>query len=231
MFGRILNKIQSHSLVRQEMPFYPILRRVDNGLRLSEDEVVWLSTEGDEYFTQELREGFHKNEANFHFGEFKKNKDPWSAVNASSQYRKCNKANMADSILSSIDVSNLKNLKLKSALRTTHGGVKRDLMKYDEALSLGEQAHLLTPKDFRPCTLMGAVNVEVGDFELGQSWFKKAVERGYSEKSVDRELRSIFMSAEKFKQDALRDHLLKIDPVRYSWTKKRINKKPHTSTG
>lgn len=204
-----------------------ILRRVDNGVRLSEDEVVWLSTDGDEYYTQELREGFHKNEADFHAGEFKKNKDPWSAVNASSHYRKCNKAKVADSMLHTINLSILKNLKLKSALCTTHGGVKRDLMKYDEALELGEQAHRLSPKDFRPCTLLGAVNIEIGDFELGQSWFRKAVERGYSEKSVDYELRSIFMRAEKSKQDALRDHLLKIDPVRYSWAKKKSGKKTY----
>jgi hypothetical protein len=208
-----------------------ILRRVDNGARLSEDEVVWLSTEGDEYYTQELREGFHKNEADFHAGEFKKSKDPWSAVNASSHYRKCNKANTADSMLRMIDVSILKNLKLKSALCTTHGGVKRDLKKYDQALGFGEQAHLLTPKDFRPCTLLGAVNIEIGHHDLGQSWFRKAVERGYSEKSVDRELRSIFMCAEKSKQDALRDHLLKMDPVRYSWAKKSLNKKQHIKAG
>ena len=208
-----------------------ILRKVDKRVRLSENEVIWLSTEGIEYFTTILREKYHQNEADFHAGEFKKKKDPWSAVNASSHYRKCNKAKTADSMLSTIDVSTLKNRKLKSALCTTHGGVKRDLMKFDEALGLGEQAHLLTPKDFRPCTLLGAVNVENSDFELGQFWFRKAVERGYSEKSMDYELRSIFMCAEKSKQDALRDHLLKMDPVRYSWAKKRINKKPQKRAG
>ena len=98
-----------------------ILRRVDNGARLSEDEVVWLSTEGSEYFTQQLRERFHKNEAEFHAGEFKKSKDAWSAVNASSHYRKCNESNTADSMLITIDVSILKDLKLKSALCSTYG--------------------------------------------------------------------------------------------------------------
>jgi hypothetical protein len=208
-----------------------ILLKVENRVRLFEDEVVWLSTGGDEYFTTKLRESFHQNEAEFHAGEFAKSKDPWSAVNASSHYRKCNKAIIADSMLCMIDVSILKNRKLKSALCTTHGGVKRDIKKYDEALGLGEQAHLLTPKDFRPCTLLGAVNIEIGNHYLGHSWFRKAVERGYSENSVDRELRSIFMRAEKTKQDALRDNLLKMDPVRYSWAKKRINKKLQKRAG
>jgi hypothetical protein len=201
-----------------------ILRRVDNGIRLSEKEIVWLTTKGREYYTIELREGYHWNEAEFYTGEFKKSKDPWSAVNASSHYRKCGRARTADSLLTTIGISKLKNARLKSALCTTHGGVKRDLRKYDDALNLGEQAHLFTPKDFRPCTLLGAVNIEIGHYDLGQSWYRKAVERGASEKSVDDDLRSIFMRAEKSKQEELRDHLLDIDPARYSWVKKKPGK-------
>lgn len=211
-----------------EKSYFPkimkILRRVDNGIRLSEEEVVWLTTKGRVYYTIELREGYHWNEAEFYAGEFKKRKDPWSAVNASSHYRKCGRARAADSMLTKIGVSKLKNSRLKSALCTTHGGVKRDLREYETALSLGEQAHLLTPKDFRPCTLLGAVNIEIGHYDLGQAWYRKAVERGASEKSVDDDLRSIFLRAEKSKQEELHDHLLKIDPVRYSWVKKKPGK-------
>jgi tetratricopeptide (TPR) repeat protein len=202
-----------------------ILRRVDKGVRLSEEEVVWLSTKRDEsytgYFTEELREGFHKNEAKFYRTEFEKTKDPWFAVNASSHYRKCNKSRTAESLLFSIDAHSLKNRKLKSAIFTTHGGVKRDLEKWDEALNFGMQAHELTPQDFRPCTLVGAIYIETGHYDLGQTWFKKAVERGYSEKSVDDELRGIFMRAEKSKKQALRVYLLSVDPERYSWTNKK----------
>ena len=220
----------SHFIEKADFPkLMKILRHVDHCIRLSEDKIVWLSTEGEEYFTEKLREGFHKNEAEFYAGEFKKNKDPWSAVNASSHYRKCREANTADSLLSTIDVSLVKNLKLKSALYTTHGGVKRNLQKWDEALCLGEQAHRLTPQDFRPCTLLGAVNMEIGHYDLGQSWYKKAVERGYSEKSVDDELRGIFMRTEKSKQEALRNYLLKMDSDRYSWAKKKSGKKPYRS--
>lgn len=202
-----------------------ILHRVDNGVRLSGDEIFWLSTKHEEcytgYFTEELREGFHKNEALFYVSEFKKNKDPWSAVNASSHYRKCKQAKTAETILSMIDASDLKNRKLQSALCTTHGGVKRDLRKWDEALSLGMQAHEFIPQDFRPCTLIGAIYMETGHYDQGQSWYKKAVERGYSEKLMDNELRVIFMRTEKPKQEAMRDHLLNIDPERYSWTNKK----------
>ncbi len=38
---------------------------------------------------------------------------------------------------------------------------------------------------------------------------------------MDDELRSIFMRAEKSRQDEMGEYLLKIDPVRYSWAKKK----------
>lgn len=202
-----------------------ILRRVDNGIRLSENDIVWLNTEGEEYFTQTLRKGFHRNEAEFYADKFKRNKNPWSAVNASSHYRKCRESEIADSILCTIDVLKLKNIKLKSAICTTHGGVNRDLQKLDEALSLGEHAHKLTPRNFRPCTLLGAVHMEIGNYTIGQSWYEKAVERGYSEESMDDELKAIFMRAEKSKRKALCIHLLKIDSYRYSWVNKEYKKK------
>ena len=158
-------------------------------------------------------------------GEFKKRKDPWFAVNASSHYRKCAKAKIADSMLNAIAVSRLKKTKLKSAICTTHSGVKRDLKKYDDALALGEKAHKLTQNDFRPCTLLGAVNMEIGKHTLGESWYEKAIERGASEKSVDDDLRSIFMRADPARREELRAYLLKKDPYRYSWAKKKPSKR------
>lgn len=120
-------------------------------------------------------------------------------------------------MLSTINMLSFKNVKLKSALCTTHGGVKRDLGRREEALALGEQAHRLTPKDFRPCTLLGAVNMEIGHHDLGQSWYEKAIERGYSEKAMDHDLRSIFMHAEETEKEKLKNYLLNLDHYRYSW--------------
>jgi hypothetical protein len=203
-----------------------ILRRVDNSERLSEKEFAWLKTK--RYFTTTLKEKYHRNEAAFYAGQFKKKrKDYWLAVNASSHYRKCNQAQKADSLLSTIDTAHLKNVKLKSALFTTHGGTKRDLDKPDEALDFGKQAHLLTPKDFRPCTLLGAVNIEMGHYDLGRSWYDKAIKRGYSERAMDDDLRTIFMRAGKSKQENLREYLLKLDHVRYSWARKKQGRKSH----
>ena len=197
-----------------------ILQRMDAGNRLLEEEVIWLQTEAKEYYTTEVKYRFHKNEAKFYADEFSKSKDPWYAVNASSHYRKCDMPSNADVILSSIDIDSKKDLKLKSALCTTHGGVMRDLQKWDNAIGFGEKAHQITSKDFRPCTLLGAIYMETGNYDLGQSWYEKAEARGAEVKSIDNDLRSIFFRADKTKQDALRTHLLKIDSVRYSWAKK-----------
>lgn len=197
-----------------------ILKRMDAGNRMLEEEAVWLQTEAEEHYTFEVKHRYHENEARFYFGEFVKTKDAWAAVNASKHYRKCNLVSTADVMLSSVDINSKNDLKLKSALCTTHGGVKRDLMMLDDALALGEKAHQITPKDFRPCTLLGAVHMEIGNYDLGQLWYKKAEERGAEIKSIDSDIRSIFFRADKIKQDALRIHLLNIDATRYSWAKK-----------
>ncbi len=201
-----------------------ILHKVDNGIRLSEDEIIWLLTKEDgEYYTVELREGYHKNEAEFYVSEFKKRKNPWAAVNASSHYRKCNEAEAADLLLQTINIDKFKNVRLKSALCTTHGGAKRDLKQWKKALALGKQAHLLTPQDFRPCTLLGALNIEIGRYDLGFYWYNKAIARGYSERAMDDDLRSIFMRAKKKKKEELKNYLLNIDSFRYRWVNKYKN--------
>lgn len=74
--------------------------------------------------------------------------------------------------------------------------------------------------DFRPCTLLGAVYMEMGSYDLGQEWYGKGIKRGASERSVDSDLRSIFFRAEKSKQDEMRTYLLGVDPKQYKWVSK-----------
>jgi len=196
-----------------------ILRRADEGKRLTEKDILWLSTTGENYYSYQLKLAYHNIEAEFYASHFKKSNDPWMAINASSHYRKANNPAVADKLLCSIDIEKKKSPKLNSAFYTTHGGVKRDLQLKDEALNLGKKAHLLMDKDFRPCTLIGAVYMETGYYDLGQEWYAKAVERGATKQAIDSDLRSIFMRADKTIQHEMRVHLLKVDPTRYSWAK------------
>jgi tetratricopeptide (TPR) repeat protein len=198
-----------------------ILKDVDANRRLSEEDFVWLSSVGENYFSDQLRTDYHRLEAEYFTSEFKKTRDPWKAVSASSHYRKCKRARDADSLLGTINVEQQKSHKLKSALCTTRGGVMRDLGHRDEALRLGEKAHALKADDYRPCTLLGAIHMETGNYNLGQEWYAKAIERGATVDFVDQDLRSIFFRADKAKQAEMRGFLLSEDPVRYAWVTPR----------
>jgi hypothetical protein len=196
-----------------------ILRNVDARRRLSQEDFVWLSSVGKDYFSDEIRAAYHQLEAEFLACEFNKTRDPWMAVNASGHFRKCNRASDADALLSSIKIEQQKSIKLKAALCTTHGGVMRDLQRWDEALHLGEKAHALKAEDYRPCTLLGAIHMEAGNFSLGQEWYAKAVERGATVDSVDQDLRKIYFRADRPSQERMKDFLLSEDPIRYAWVK------------
>ncbi len=196
-----------------------ILHRLDGGNRLSDEDILWLTTEGKDYYTEILQEAFHEREAEFYTAEYKRTSDPWNAVNASGHYRKCNQARKAHDLLTSIPDERRKAPKLNSAICTTHGGVMRDLNRLDEALKLGDQAHALTPQDFRPCTLLGAVNIEMGNYGIGKDWYDKAKERGASKRSIDYDLRGIFLRADKAKREEIRAFLLREDPERYKWVR------------
>jgi tetratricopeptide (TPR) repeat protein len=206
-FGRLMN----------------ILRSVDTGSRLSDQDYVWLCTVGNAYFSGQLRADYHRLEADFLLGEFKRTRDPWLAVNACSHYRKCRRPSDASALLSSIDVEALKSSKLKAALLTTNGGAFRDLMRWDEALLLGEKAHSINPNDYHPCTLLGAIHMETGNYNFGQEWYAKAVERGATVDSVDKDLRNIFFRADKAKQAEMREFLLNESATRYPWVKQKAN--------
>jgi hypothetical protein len=201
-----------------------LVRNLDKGLRISAEEFIWLSTQDDEnyecYLTTELAIRYHSIEAKHLVAEFKRTGDPWHAVNASGHFRKCEQPGQAEQLLECIEISRVKGAKLQSALCTTHGGAKRDLRKFDMALELGSRAHELTPRDFRPCTLLGAVYYEQGNYEQGEKWYDEAVKRGFKESQVDNELKSIFSRLDRDMQIKMRNHLLSLDQERYEWADK-----------
>jgi len=197
-----------------------ILERVDAGRRLEEEDVVWLSRVGEDYFTDALRRAYHRLEAAFFVSEFHKTHDPWAAINASSHYRKCGCANDAHALLSQIN-SEQQPPKLQAALHTTHGGAMRDLHEWDAALRFGKRAHALQPKDYRPCTLLGAIYMETQQYDLGRVWYDNAIERGAKVDDVDRDIRTILSRLTQTRRRELEDFLLQVDPTRFAWVQKR----------
>ena len=107
--------------------------------------------------------------------------------------------------------------KLCSALKTTRGGAMRDLGRLSEARGLGQEAQLLTPKDFRPCTLLGAVHMELGEFSTGQEWYEKAEKLGAKSHSIDQDLRGILARAVPDLRAKLCAYLLSQDEHRFAW--------------
>lgn len=212
-----------------------LVRLFDRGTRVGPEDIAWLSTHGGEnyirYLTHELESRYHEIEALFLVDEFKRTGDPWQAVNASKHFRKCGQSEQAEGLLGGIDVSRIREVKLKSAFFTTRGGVKRDMGALDAAFELGSLAHALTPRDFRPCTLLGAVSYERGDCEQGRAWYDKAVERGFDEAAMDEDLKSIFFRLDPKKQAEMRNHLLGMDPVRYKWAASSVKLTRRAATG
>jgi len=202
-----------------------ILRKIDSGCRLPEEDVVWLSGEGRDYASNEILSVHNRLEADFCIAQYKRTGDVWQAVNASGHLRKCDASNEAHELLAAIEDSRIKQNKLRSAVLTTHGGVMRDLGRVSEALKFGEEAHLLLPGSFRPCTLLGALNIELGNVEAGHEWYRKAEERGAATDSIVSELRSVLARMSVDKREEVISELLGIDPDRYSAFRRKSSRK------
>jgi hypothetical protein len=196
-----------------------ILKLLDNNQRLSEQDAIWLNSEGRQFFTDELKIKFHRVEADFYINQYKTTKLHWHAINASSQLRKAKASKEAENFLENTEISLNKNKKLLSAYFTTLGGVKRDIRKVDTAIECGVKAHENNSQDYRPCTLLGAIYMENHEYTLGHDWYSKARDRGAPEKSINADLRSILLKLDKSKRVEMIASLLKKDPYLYSWLK------------
>ncbi|WP_280347583.1 hypothetical protein [Pseudomonas sp. BN414] len=209
------------SLPEQPDQLVTVLEKLDVDAALDSDEYLWLTTSGKRFFTSQVRRAYHHGQAVRCAAEFREKHDPWSAINGSGHYRKCGMAEKALELLNQVDAGRIPQAKTKSALLTTRGGVMRDMGRQKNAVDLGEQAHKLTPGDFRPCTLLGAVHMELGNYNVAHDWYDKAVKRGATEQSIDSELKRIYAQADKERRESIKDFLLAEDPVRFSWLNKQ----------
>lgn len=197
-----------------------ILRTIDNEQRLQEVNVVWLNTEGRDFFTREVRTRFHQIEADFYIQNYDETGNLWSVINASSHLRKCQSSHKAEILLDSIDCGS--NKKLQSAYLTTLGGVRRDLKFFESAINNGLAAHELVSQDYRPCTLLGAIYIETGQYNEGHEWYQKARERGAPDTSINSDLKSILFKLDKTKRREMVNSLIKQNKHDYGWLKSLI---------
>jgi len=208
-FGINRMKIGSHAA--------KILKRLQGGV-INEQDFIWLDEKG--FNNEDVTQAFYINRAKSHLAQWKQSNKPWNLVNAIADYRK---GKSSHAVLAVVKTNypfkfSKGNKKLNSALLTTSGGVYRDLSQYTESLKLGSEANLLTPSDFRPCTLIGASNILLGNVSEGYEWYQKAIERGFKPDSYDNELRSVYMRCSKKIQKELKIDLLG-KGYSYSWLK------------
>lgn len=197
-----------------------LLKQVSGGKRLTPDDVAWLSTEASDYWTDALQRAWHRLEAEALTKAWKSGNKLWDAVNASAHWRKADDPEMALSITAAALEKANPNPKLRSALLTTRGGAMRDVDRLTDAKGHGAEAHELTPADFRPCTLLGAVSMELGDIAAGHDWYAKAEALGADRDTVDQELRALLIRSKPDAHDRIRSYLLAEDPERFAWLRK-----------
>jgi hypothetical protein len=204
-----------------ETEHYPramrLLKQMASGNCLTPEDVAWLSTEAAECWTDALQQLWHRLEAGALTKAWEASGDPWDAVNASAHWRKADEPQRALEVTGAALAKAGRSPKSRSALLTTRGGAMRDARRLTEARALGLEAHELTAADFRPCTLLGAVSMELGDLAAGHNWYAKAEALGAERRAIDQDLRVLLIRSEPAVRDRIRNYLLEQDPERFQW--------------
>lgn len=194
-----------------------ILTDLSKGM-ITDADYLWLNQKG--FVNDQVKGVYYLRRAENSKQLWNTTNKPWNLVNALSDYRKADKAKTALALVNRhfpFKFANGNN-KLKSALLTTSGGVKRDLNMLEQAIEFGMQAHELTSQDYRPCTLIGACKMLSGDISEGHKWYQKAINRGFESDSYEQEMRSIYMRAKTNDRVKIRKLLIG-DGWCYKWLK------------
>jgi len=199
-----------------ESPFYAILKKLEAGNRLNDDDVLWLEGERLLRRSSKIYIAHHTLEALFYENEFLRTKDHWKFASASAQWRKAEKPKYALKLTDDLNFKQIKPAKLRAALLTTRGGALRDVEYIDEAKKCALEAIKHYPDSHNPYTLMGALCYDSGLYDEGDRWFKEAIKRGAKPNDQDSEIKRILR---KKSNQKLINHLLRKDPQRFSWVK------------
>lgn len=199
-----------------------LLQALAIGTRLKPEDVLWLQTRADDCWTDEVAAAWHLVEAEVLTAAWRETGDPWDAVNASSHWRKGGHPETAISLTEeTLAVQAKSGPKVRSALATTRGAALRAVGRQAEAKSQGEQAHALAPNDYRPCTLLGAIHMELGELMAGHMWFMKAEQRGADKALVDHDIKALLARMRAAERDRIRAFLLDQDPERFAWLRSK----------
>lgn len=193
-----------------------ILKQLNAGIRLKDEDFVWLESEDIYPQSRKIKICHHTLEAEFFENEFERSKDYWKLASASAQWRKAEKPFNSINLFRDLIIEKINPAKLRAALLTTKGGALRDLEDLVEAEKSALKAIDIYPDRHDPYTLIGALCYDTERYEEGSKWFEKAIKRGAQPKDQDSEIKRILR---KKQNQNLIDYLLKKDPIRFSWVK------------
>ncbi|MBD2388415.1 hypothetical protein H6G32_23925 [Cylindrospermum sp. FACHB-282] len=198
---------------------YTIMIKLENKERLEPLLIVQLIEKDMLSRNGKIAIAHYRLEAEFLEQEIKRTGHKWHIPTASSYWRKANEPEQALQ-LTNLDLDNIKDSNLKSAISVTRGGAFRDISNLLDAEKCARKAITYHPSSHHPYTLMGAISYDRYDYLEGDKWFKEAIKRGADIEDIDSEIKRVVKnSKDESKRQQVVEYLLKKDPKRYAWAK------------
>lgn len=206
-FGGLANKfgVPLEELIEEEDIYRSIgiLRNLETGELLTESERAWL----------ESRQAYLAL-ARIFYNEYLKSKDHWKLASSGKYLRKAGMSDKAAALAPDQLLSDVTDLKCRSALLTNRGAAKRDLEDLDAAVDDATEATRVCPSSYHPHTLLGAIHYQAGRPELGDKHFGIAIGLG-GPVFTDREISFAIERSTPEAREKVAEYLLAKDPLRY----------------
>ena len=205
-------------------PFYAIMVKLEKKERLDPKLVLQLMEEELLSPGGKIALAYYRLEAEFYEQEFHRTGNKWDIPTASSYWRKADEPEQALK-LTNLDLSQIRENKLRSAILVTRGAAFRDIDNLVDAENCAKNAMEFHPDSYQPYTLMAAIAHDRGDYAKRDYWFEQAIKRGAKTEDIDDERKRLVRSTkDENKRHEAAEYLLKKDAQRYSWAKSYLKK-------
>ncbi|MEH1803398.1 MAG: hypothetical protein V7L13_30385 [Nostoc sp.] len=205
-------------------PFYAIMVKLEKKERLDPKLVLQLMEEELLSPGGKIALAYYRLEAEFYEQEFHRTGNKWDIPTASSYWRKADEPEHALK-LTNLDLNQIKENKLKSAISVTRGAAFRDMDNLADAEICAKKAMEYQPESYQSCTLMAAIAHDRSNYPKASYWFNEAIKRGAKPEDIDDERKRLVRSTkDENKRHEAAEYLLKKDSQRYAWAKSYLKK-------
>ncbi len=205
-------------------PFYGIMVKLEKKERLDPKLVLQLMEEELLSLDGKIALAYYRLEAEFYEQKFHRTGHKWHIPTASSYWRKAEEPEQALK-LTNLDLSQIRENKLKSAVLVTRGAAFRDMDNLADAEICAKNAMEYQRDSYQPYTLMAAIAHDRGDYAKRDYWYEQAIKRGAKAEDIDDERKRLVRSTkDDNKRHEAAEYLLKKDSQRYAWAKSYLKK-------